>query len=128
MPLEHTIPNGKISYSDHEAVETELLIENVEISSDNENKEIQNKMSDEDFKALKFAIQSDLFNTDGYQFEYLAMSFVIFVMMMVFQNWVFNSVMACIFCFCVIMATFTLQTRKVALQNIMQQIEIEREK
>eukprot|EP00092_Neocalanus_flemingeri_P020905 GFUD01022647.1.p1 GENE.GFUD01022647.1~~GFUD01022647.1.p1 ORF type:complete len:367 (+),score=75.01 GFUD01022647.1:390-1490(+) len=125
LPLEHTIPYGNISYSDHEAVETELLIEDREISSAIESQKILNKMPNENIKALALAIKSDLYKTDGYQFEYLAICFVIFVMIMFFQNWVLNSVLTVIFCFCFSMATLTLQTRKVALQNIMQQIEID---
>jgi len=159
LPLEHVIPGGDVSYSDHEAVQTELWIrrkekiletEDKEICSENGNKEIcleiknqklgsdtkngqecenknnLNKMHEVTLEALILSMKYDLFKTDGYQFEYLAMSFVILVFMLFFQNWLFNSAMAFAFCFCFTVATFTLQSRKVTLQHILQQIDLDK--
>ena len=125
LPLEYAIPGIKHSYSDHEALETELLIESKEVSPDPNPEELPNKLCDEDFKELTLSIKTDLCKTEGVQDESIAMGVIIFIMVMVIHNWMFDTFMACFLCFCFAMATFTMQTRKVALQNILQQIEME---
>ena len=124
LPLDNVIPSGKISFSDHEAVETELLIENKQLIPSDNLKELSDELSDEVVDALTVSIKTDLFKTQGYQDEYMTFGVVVAILILIIHNWVFDTILACIFCFCFSMAAFTMQTRKVALQNILQQIEL----
>jgi len=121
LPLEQVIPNGDFSYSDHEAIETNIVIEI------KEHVKVQNTITGEDLKSLFASIKSDICTTEGRQFEYLTICICMFFMMIFIHHWLLNIFLAIIICFSFGMATITLQARKVALENIIDQIKLETE-
>ena len=124
LPLGPVIPGRGISYSDHEAVHTEIIIDDKDDIEDEETaKNDMNGM--DDLAELALAIKTDLVKTVAYQDEYFAISVVTIFFIIVFHHWLLNTILAFICSLCIFLAAGTMQNRKVALQNVLQQIEQE---
>jgi len=124
LPLPPVIPGTGISYSDHEAVQTEISTEDIDSTEEKETTNDDTNSMD-DLAELTLAVKTDLVKTVAYQDEYFAISVVTIFFIIFFQHWLLNTILAFLCSFCIFLAAGSMQSRKVALQNILQQIEQE---
>lgn len=126
LPLDNMVPGGDTSYSDHEAVQTQIIIENKDNTEEDEEVGYDaTNINEEDLTELTISIKRDLVKTAAYQDEYFAIIVVTIFFILILHHWLLNTILAFICSVSIFLAAGTLQARKVALQNILQQIQLQ---